>query len=100
MLDVGHRKTFELGQSAGSEAVIRSGTVRGRYLSILGYTTFLVPWEEQAAAYRKLADYAVAGQIKVEFEILPLEAAPDAWKQQAASPHRKLVLSPQVSVKS
>ena len=95
-----HGRFVQLGQSAGPEAVVKSGTVRGRYLSILGYTTFLVPWEEQAAAYRKLADYAVAGQIKVEFEILPLEAAPDAWKQQAASPHRKLVLSPQVSVKS
>jgi len=30
-----------------------------------------------------------------EFEVLPLEAAPEAWKQQAASPHRKLVLAPQ-----
>jgi len=85
----------QLGQSAGPEAVVKSGTVRGRYLSVLGYTSFLVPWEEQAAAYRTLADYAAAGQIKVEFEVLPLEAAPDAWKRQAASPHRKLVLSPQ-----
>lgn len=55
-----------------------------------------MPWEEQAAAYRRLVDYAAAGQIKVEVEVLPLEAAPDAWKQQATSPHRKLVLSPQV----
>ena len=84
----------QLGQSAGPEAVVKSGVVRGRYLSILGYTSFMVPWEEQAAAYRKLIDYAASGQIKVEFEVLPLEATPDAWKQQAASPHRKLVLSP------
>jgi NADPH2:quinone reductase len=85
----------QLGQSAGPEAVVKSGVVRGRYLSVLGYTSFLVPWEEQAAAYRKLIDYAASGQIKVEFELLPLDAAPDAWKQQASSPHRKLVLSPQ-----
>ena len=84
----------QLGQSAGPEAVVKSGVVRGRYLSVLGYTSFLVPWEEQAAAYRKLIDYAASGQIKVEFELLPLDAAPDAWKQQASSPHRKLVLSP------
>ncbi len=87
----------QLGASAGQEAVVNSGMVRGRYLSVLGYTSFLVPWEEQAAAYRNLVDYVVAGQIKVEFEVLPLEAAPDAWKQQAASPHRKLVISPQAS---
>ena len=85
----------QLGQSAGPEAVVRSGILRGRYLSILGYTSFLVPWEEQAAAYRKLADYAAAGQIKVEFEVLPLEAAAEAWKRQGSSPHRKLVLDPQ-----
>jgi NADPH2:quinone reductase len=85
----------QLGQSAGPEGVVKSGVVRGRYLSILGYTSFMVPWEEQAEAYRKLIDYAAAGKLKVEFEILPLEAAADAWKRQASSPHRKLVLSPQ-----
>jgi NADPH:quinone reductase len=85
----------QLGASAGPEAVVNSGIVRGRYLSVLGYNSFVVPWEEQAAAYRKLLDYVVAGQLKVEFEVLPLEAAPEAWKRQASSPHRKLVLSPQ-----
>jgi len=85
----------QLGASAGQEAVVKSGVVRGRYLSVLGYNTFVVPWEDQAAAYRTLVDYVVAGQLKVEFEVLPLEAAPEAWKQQAASPHRKLVLAPQ-----
>jgi NADPH2:quinone reductase len=86
----------QLGQSAGPEAVVKSGIVRGRYLSILGYGSFLVPWEEQAAAYRTLLGYAAAGELKVESEILPLEAAPDAWKRQATSPHHKLALSPQV----
>jgi len=85
----------QLGASAGHEAVVKSGAVRGRYISILGFTTFLVPWEDQATAYRTLIDYAVSGQLKVEFEILPLERAAEAWKQQASSPHRKLVLSPQ-----
>ncbi len=90
-----HGRFVQLGQSAGPEATLKSGVVRGRYLSILGFTSFLVPWEDQAAAYRKLLDYAASGQLKVEFELLPLEAAPDAWKQQASSPHRKLALSPQ-----
>ena len=87
----------QLGQSAGPEATVRSATLRGRYLSILGYTSFLVPWEEQAAAYRRLVDYAIAGKIQVDVEVLPLEAVADAWKRQASSPHRKLVLSPTVA---
>ena len=86
----------QLGASASQEAVVKSGVVRGRYLSVLGYNTFVVPWEDQAAAYRTLVDYVVAGQLKVEFEVLPLEAAPEAWKKQAASPHHKLVLAPQI----
>jgi NADPH:quinone reductase len=89
----------QLGQSAGPEATVRSGPLRGRYLSILGFTTFLVPWEEQAVAYRRLVDYAVAGKIKVEVEVLPLDAVGDAWRRQATSPHRKLVLSPRVETR-
>ena len=88
---------IQLGQSAGPEAVVRSGVVRGRYLSILGYSNFTVPWEDQAAAYRTLIEYAAAGKLTVEVEVLPLEAAAEAWRRQAASPHRKLALSPQVS---
>lgn len=86
---------IQLGQSASPEAVVRSGVVRGRYLSILGYSNFSVPWEDQAAAYRTLIEYAAAGKLTVEVEVLPLEAAAEAWKRQATSPHRKLALSPQ-----
>jgi NADPH2:quinone reductase len=90
-----HGRFVQIGAAAGNEAVVKSGIMRGRALSVLGYTNFLMSWEELAAAYRQLINYAAAGKIKVEFEILPLEAAPEAWKQQASSPHRKLVISPQ-----
>jgi NADPH2:quinone reductase len=90
-----HGRFVQMGAAAGNEAVIKSGIVRGRYLSILGYSNFLMPWEELAAAYRQLVNYAAAGKIKVDFEVLPLEATPEAWRQQASSPHRKLVISPQ-----
>jgi len=86
---------IQLGQAAGPEAVVKSAIVRGRYLSVLGHSNFVLPWEDQAAAYRALIDYAAAGNLTVEVEVLPLEAAPEAWKRQAGSPHRKLALSPQ-----
>lgn len=89
-----HGRFVQMGQSAGAEAAVKSGTIRGRYLSVLGYTSFLVPWEEQAAAYRTLLGYASEGKMKVDYEVMPLDAAPDAWRQQAQSPHRKLLLSP------
>jgi len=85
----------QLGASASAEAVVKSGVVRGRYLSILGHSNFSLPWEDLAAAYRALIDYAAAGKLTVEVEVLPLEAAAEAWKLQATSPHRKLAVSPQ-----
>jgi NADPH:quinone reductase-like Zn-dependent oxidoreductase len=85
----------QLGASAGAEAVVKSGVVRGRYLSILGHSNFSLPWEDLAAAYRALIDYAAAGKLTVEVEVMPLEAAAEAWKRQATSPHRKLALTPQ-----
>ena len=87
----------QLGASAGAEAVVKSGVVRGRYLSILGHSNFSLPWEDLAAAYRALIDYAAAGKLAVEVEVMPLEAAAEAWKLQATSPHRKLALSPKMS---
>jgi NADPH2:quinone reductase len=84
----------QLGASAGAEATVNSSLIRGQYRSILGYTSFLVPWEEQAQAYRTLADWAASGKIRIEYEIVPLDNAADAWARQKSSPHRKLVLSP------
>ena len=89
-----HGRFVQLGQSASPEATLKSSTVRGRYLSILGYTSFLVPWEDQAVAYRRLVDYATSGKLKVEVETLSLDAVAEAWTRQATSPHRKLVLTP------
>lgn len=87
----------QLGAAAGAEAVVKSGVVRGRYLSILGHSNFSLPWEDLAAAYRALIDYAAVGKLTVEVEVMPLEAAAEAWKLQATSPHRKLALSPKMS---
>ncbi len=87
-------RMVHLGQSASPEATFTSGTVRGKMLSILGYSNFEVPWETRAQAFRTLVGHAVAGRLKVDYETLPLDKTPDAWKRQAASPHKKLVVTP------
>jgi NADPH2:quinone reductase len=87
-------RLVQVGQSAAAEASLKSATIRGRTLSILGYTSFNMPWEKQADAYRTLVDYAAAGKLTVDYDVLPLDAAPEAWNRQKASPHRKLVISP------
>jgi NADPH2:quinone reductase len=92
-LRVGGR-LVQLGQSGGAEINLPSGVVRGRQLSILGHTNFAVPFEVKARAFQTMAGHAVAGRLKVNYETLPLEKAPDAWRRQGASPGRKLILIP------
>jgi len=92
-LRVGGR-LVQLGQSASPEATITSATVRGKMLAILGYTNFEVPWETRAQAFRTLVEHAAAGRLTIDREVFPLDKTADAWKLQAASPHKKLVVTP------
>lgn len=87
-------RLVQIGQSAGAEATLTSSSIRGRTLSILGYTTFAVPQERKVAAYRRLVEEAAAGRIEVDSQTLPLDRIAEAWDRQARSPHRKLILVP------
>jgi NADPH:quinone reductase-like Zn-dependent oxidoreductase len=84
----------QLGQSAGPEATLRSGDIRGKSLAIMGFTLGHVPREKTEAAYQRLIELASSGDLKIERETLPLDWAGEAWRRQQDSPHRKLVLVP------
>ena len=84
----------QLGQSAGPEAKLRSGDIRGKSLAIMGFTLGHVPREKTEAAYKRLIELASSGELKLERETLPLDWAGEAWRRQQDSPHRKLVLVP------
>jgi NADPH:quinone reductase-like Zn-dependent oxidoreductase len=83
-----------LGQSAGATAELASAAVRFKNLSILGHTNFAVPPDELAVHYRRLVDHAVAGEIQLEVERVPLDAVADAWRRQAEGAGTKLVVVP------
>jgi NADPH2:quinone reductase len=87
-------RLVQLGQSAGDETTLRSVSVRFKELSILGYTNFASTREEQAESLRRLWEHAAAGQLVADHETLPLDQAVEAWRRQAASPGRKLVVVP------
>ena len=84
-----------LGQSAGATAELPSAAVRFKSLSILGHTHFAVPADELAEHYRRLVGHAVAGDIRLDVERVPLESIADAWRRQAEGAGTKLVLVPQ-----
>lgn len=89
-----HARFVQLGQSAGPEATLTSSVVRGKMLNILGHTNLAVDWELKAEAYRKLLGHALAGHLTVDYEELKLDETPAAWKRQATSPHRRLLITP------
>jgi NADPH:quinone reductase-like Zn-dependent oxidoreductase len=83
----------QIGSSAGRETPVGSA-FRQSGTSIIGYTTNNVPMDDRRDAYARMAAHVAAGEIVVDVERVPLADLDDAWRRQAASPHRKLVLVP------
>ena len=91
-------RIVHLGQSAGPEATIPSGLVRGKGLQILGYSNFSVPGEVFGRGLSELLGHVAAGRIALDVETLPLERVADAWQRQAAGGAPKLVLTRQTDL--
>jgi NADPH:quinone reductase-like Zn-dependent oxidoreductase len=90
-LRVGGR-LVHLGASAGQEATVPSAPLRGRNVSILGHSNLTTPHETKTRAYSELLEHATAGRLRVNVDVFSLERVADAWREQAASPHRKIVI--------
>jgi NADPH2:quinone reductase len=89
-----HARVVQLGQSAGAEATIASGAVRGKNLTIYGLTLYRVSPDELAEQYQRLVGHAVAGDIALDVERVPLDAVAEAWQRQADGTAGKLVVIP------
>jgi NADPH2:quinone reductase len=87
-------RLVQLGRSAAETMELRSATVRGKAVSIIGHTNVLTPPEVRRAAYDWLLQKAITGELYVEVERIPLAMVADAWLRQKSSPGCKLVLSP------
>jgi NADPH2:quinone reductase len=91
---VPHATIVNLGQSAGATSELASAAVRFKNLSVLGHTNFLVPPDELAMQYRRLVSHAVAGDIRLDVERVPLDSVAEAWRRQAEGAGTKLVVVP------
>jgi NADPH2:quinone reductase len=91
---VPHATIVNLGQSAGATAELASAAVRFKSLSILGHTNFAVPSGELAEHYRRLVGHAIAGEIRLDVEHVPLASVADAWRRQGDGAGVKLVVVP------
>ena len=86
-------RVVQLGQSAGSDATLRSDWVRGNDASIVGFGVYSTPEEIGREGYRVLCEHVREGRIVHEVESYPLEAIAEAWKRQVSgSPSAKIVV--------
>lgn len=87
-------RLVQVGNSAGKQANLSAGPLRGGQVSILGHRNFFAPREVQAEAFRKMCAHSLAGRLQIEVEVHPLDRVTEAWKLQQQSPGRKLALAP------
>lgn len=87
-------RLVQIGQSAGAEATLASADVRGAERSILGYSSLVAPLDQKRRAYAELGRHALAGDIAIEVERLPLERVAEAFERQERGPGHKLVIVP------
>jgi NADPH:quinone reductase len=87
-------RIVNVGQSAGPEATITSAAVRGKQLEILGFRIETAGREVIEREYRRLVEHALAGDVRVDVEEVPLEDVADAWGRQNEGAGVKLVVVP------
>jgi NADPH:quinone reductase-like Zn-dependent oxidoreductase len=87
-------RLIQMGQSAGGEATLESAKIRFKEASILGHTNFAAPPDVRREALQRMWRHAAAGELVADYETVALEGVGEAWRRQAGSPNRKLVLVP------
>lgn len=87
-------RLVQVGNSAGIEAPVMAGPLRGGLVSILGFRNFWAPREVRVDAFERMCSLAATGDLKLDVEVLPLEQVGEAWVRQAESPGHKLAIRP------
>jgi len=75
-------RIVHIGQSAGAQATFASAAVRGKRLSILGYSNFALSPDERRDAYLEVAGHVAAGRIRIDVERFSLDRIAAAWVAQ------------------
>jgi NADPH2:quinone reductase len=86
-------RIVSVGESAGGDVVAPFAILRNRQAAIQFLSTGWMPLDAKRDAYRKVLAHALAGDLAVDFEMVPLDDVASAWERQAQSPGRKLVIA-------
>ncbi len=87
-------RLVQVGNSAGTNAELMAGRLRGGLIDIRGHRNFWAPREAREGAFLEMCRLSIAGDLVLEVEVIQLADVADAWERQKASPGHKLALSP------
>ncbi|MCH6170020.1 quinone oxidoreductase family protein [Pseudonocardia alaniniphila] len=76
-------RLVNLGSSAAETAPIDSSTLRSRLVQVIGYTNNALTPQQRSDALNRVVAEAVAGNVTVAHEQMPLAHAAQAWTRQA-----------------
>jgi NADPH2:quinone reductase len=82
-----------LGRRAGDRVTLPA-KIYEEGLTIIGHRNSATPIGPRRDAYRAVAEHMAAGRLRADRDVLALDEVTEAWRRQATSPHRKLVLIP------
>jgi NADPH2:quinone reductase len=83
-------RLIQIGNSAGESIELPTRGFRNQLGHIIGHTNFKASRELKREAFAAMCEHALAGQLKVETEDVPLREIGEAWNRE--SRHRKLVI--------
>jgi NADPH2:quinone reductase len=88
-------RLVQVGNASGPATPITAGPLRGGRLDVRGFSVFSEARDDLAAAYAELAAAALAGDVALEVERVPLSDGAAAWARVGeGTGGRKLVLVP------
>jgi hypothetical protein len=83
-------RLVQIGNSAGESIDLPTRGFRNQLGRIIGHTNFKASRERKREAFAAMCVHALAGELTVETEAVPLRQIGEAWNRE--SPHRKLVI--------
>ncbi|HMC50239.1 MAG TPA: zinc-binding dehydrogenase [Solirubrobacterales bacterium] len=83
-------RLIQIGNSAGESIELPTRGFRNQLGRIIGHTNFKASRELKREAFTAMCEHALAGELTVETEGVPLRDVGEAWNRK--SPHRKLVI--------
>lgn len=87
-------RVVNIGHSAGANATISAGLLRGKQLTVSGFAGLHTPLRDKRIALEWLWNELNSNRLQVAVTTVPLEELPTAWRAQATSPHAKYVVVP------